>query len=140
VLEQEIRSTGFYRNKAKSVQGCASALVERFGGNVPETLDELLTLPGVGRKTANILRGNAFGQPAIGVDTHVGRLARRLGFSAEEDPDKVEADLVKVVPAKDQVQFCQLIQLHGRLTCTARKPKCHDCVLAADCPRIGVEG
>jgi len=138
VLEDEIRSTGFYRNKAKAVQGCTAAIVERFGGKVPEAFEDLLSLPGVGRKTANILRGNAFGQPAIGVDTHVGRLARRLGFSAEDDPDKVEADLTAIVPKNDQIQFCQLIQLHGRTICAARKPKCEECVIADDCPRVGV--
>lgn len=139
VLEDEIRSTGFYRNKAKAIQGCTTALVERYGGKVPDRLEDLLTLPGVGRKTANILLGNAFGQPAIGVDTHVGRLARRLGFSEETDPDKVEADLTAIVPSADQVRFCQLIQQHGRLVCVARKPRCEECVIVDLCPRVGVE-
>ncbi len=138
VLEEEIRSTGFYRNKAKAIQGCTTALVERFDGKVPDRLDDLLTLPGVGRKTANILLGNAFGQPAIGVDTHVGRLARRLGFSQETDPDKVEADLTALVPPEDQVRFCQLIQKHGRLVCVARKPRCTECAIVDWCPRVGV--
>ena len=138
VLEEEIRSTGFYRNKAKAVQGCTQALVDRFGGEVPEGFEDLLTLPGVGRKTANILRGNAFGQPAIGVDTHVGRLARRLGLSEEKDPDKVEADLAEVVAIGSQVVFCQLVQLHGRATCAARKPKCEACVIEKLCPKVDV--
>jgi endonuclease-3 len=137
-LEAEIRSTGFYRNKAKAIQGCASALVERFDGRIPDRLEDLLTLPGVGRKTANILRGNAFGQPAIGVDTHVGRLARRLGLSAETDPDKVEADLTAVVRSRDRVRFCQRVQNHGRLVCVARKPRCEACAIADLCPRVGV--
>jgi len=139
VLEDEIRSTGFYRNKAKAIQGATTVLVERFGGKVPDRLEDLLTLPGVGRKTANILLGNAFGKPAIGVDTHVGRLARRLGLSSETDPDKVEADLAAIVPTADQVRFCQLIQKHGRLVCVARKPRCPECVIVDLCPRVGVE-
>ena len=139
LLEEEIRSTGFYRNKAKAIQGCTQALVERFNGEVPGKLDDLLSLPGVGRKTANIVIGNAFGKPAIGVDTHVGRLARRLGLSREKDPDKVEANLVEVVAKKSQVAFCHLIQLHGRATCVSRKPKCDDCVIEKDCPQVGVD-
>jgi len=138
VLEEEIRSTGFYRNKARAVQSCTQAIIDRFEGKVPESLDDLVSLPGVGRKTANILRGNAFGQPGIGVDTHVGRLARRLGLSGEEDPDKVEADLTAVVTKRDQIQFCQLIQMHGREVCKARKPKCDECAIGSDCPRVGV--
>lgn len=137
-LEDEIRSTGFYRQKAKAIQASTSEIVKRFRGKVPETLEDLLSLPGVGRKTANILRGNAFGQPAIGVDTHVGRLAGRLGLSEQTDPDKIEADLCDVVPTQDQVRFCSLIQMHGRLVCNARKPKCMECVLADLCPRVGV--
>ena len=139
LLEEEIRSTGFYRNKAKSIQGCTQALIERFNGEVPGELDDLLSLPGVGRKTANIVIGNAFGRPAIGVDTHVGRLARRLGLSREKDPDKVEASLVEVVSRQSQVAFCHLIQLHGRAICVSRKPKCDDCVIEKDCPRVGVD-
>jgi endonuclease-3 len=139
LLEEEIRSTGFYRNKAKSVQGCTQALVDRFEGEVPENLKDLLSLPGVGRKTANIVIGNAFGRPAIGVDTHVGRLARRLGLSQEKDPDKVESNLVDVVSQVNQVRFCHLIQLHGRATCASRKPKCDACVIEKHCPRVGVE-
>jgi endonuclease-3 len=138
VLEGEIRSTGFFRQKASSIQKATQELVDRFHGRVPEKLEELLTLPGVGRKTANILRGNAFGQPAIGVDTHVGRVSSRLGLTKENDPDKIEADLVRVVPAKDQVVFCSLIQRHGREVCVARKPRCSQCVLQELCPKAGV--
>ncbi|MGH7474384.1 MAG: endonuclease III domain-containing protein, partial [Candidatus Methylomirabilales bacterium] len=114
VLEGEIRSTGFYRNKAKAIQGCCQEIVARFEGKVPRALEDLLTLPGVGRKTANILRGNAYGQAAIGVDTHVARLAERLWLSAETDPDKIELDLNALIPDKEKVRFCHLLQAHGR--------------------------
>jgi endonuclease-3 len=138
-LEEEIRSTGFFHQKANAIQKATSTLVERFAGKVPEKLEDLLTLPGVGRKTANILRGNAFGQPAIGVDTHVGRVTYRLGLTAQKDPDKIEFDLVKVVPPADQVKFCSLIQRHGREICVARKPRCEICVLRDLCPKVGVQ-
>src|SRR5689334_9581857 len=105
-LEEEIHTTGFFRQKAASIQKSTTALVEQFGGEVPRKLEELLTLPGVGHKTANILRGNAFGDPAIGVDTHVGRVSFRMGFTRQNDPDKIEADLVELVPRPDQVKFC----------------------------------
>ena len=140
VLEEEIHSTGFFRQKAGSIQKCTAELVERFNGEVPRKLDDLLTLPGVGRKTANILRGNAFGDPAIGVDTHVSRLSFRLGLTKQTDPDKIEADLVDLVPRAAQVKFCPLIQRHGREICIARKPKCDICGLRDLCPRNGVEG
>jgi endonuclease III len=133
-LEQLVRPTGFYRQKAKAVRACCQALVERFDGAVPKDLDALLTLPGVGRKTANILLGNAFGIPGIGVDTHVGRLAQRLGLTKEDDPDKIEADLVKIVPVAKQIHFCHLLQYHGRRICAARKPSCPACVVLALCP------
>lgn len=137
-LEQEIRSTGFYRNKAKVIRACCSQLVERFNGEVPEGVEELVSLPGVGRKTANILIGNAFGRPAIGVDTHVKRLARRMGFSKQDDPDLVERDLCSVVPEKSWVRFCHLLQFHGRRVCSARKPLCDTCPGEDICPKIGV--
>lgn len=133
-LEAEIRPTGFYRNKAKAIQGCCRTLDERFGGKVPQNLQELLSLPGVGRKTANILLGNIFGQPAIGVDTHVARLAQRLGFTTQTDPDKVEFDLNPLVPDKMKVRFCHLLQAHGRAICLARKPKCPACPVLDQCP------
>lgn len=133
-LEGQIRATGFYRQKAKSVRNCCRQLVDRFGGKVPDNLDDLLTLPGVGRKTANILLGNAFGVPGIGVDTHVARLSQRLGLSRETDPDKIEFDLNARVPRKDQVKFCHLLQAHGRGVCRARRPDCPACVVVRLCP------
>lgn len=133
-LEKDIHSTGFYRNKARAIQACCTQLIERFGGDVPRSFDELVSLPGVGRKTANILLGNAFGVSAIGVDTHVGRLAQRLGFSTQSDPDKIEADLTQVVDPAWQIRFCYLIQTHGRRVCAARKPQCGTCVIADLCP------
>jgi len=133
-LEQDIRPTGFYRNKAKAIRTCCQQLVERFDGQVPNRLEDLLSLRGVGRKTANILLGNAFGIPGIGVDTHVLRLSQRLGFSKHTDPDKVEADLTALVPPKEQVKFCHLMQSHGRQVCLARKPNCPGCMIADLCP------
>lgn len=133
-LEAEIRPTGFYRNKAKAIQECCLELVKRFGGRVPENLEDLVSLPGVGRKTANILRGNVFGQPAIGVDTHVGRLAQRLGFTTETNPDKIEFDLNPLVPDTIKVRFCHLLQAHGRTICLARKPDCPACPINQLCP------
>ena len=133
-LEHDVHATGFYRNKTKSIQRCCRELIDRFGGRVPRVFDDLITLPGVGRKTANILLGNAFGQPAIGVDTHVMRLAQRLGLSPHTDPDKIEADLVRVVPAPQRTRFCHLMQAHGRRVCVARKPRCPECVLRSLCP------
>ncbi len=133
-LEAEIRSTGFYRNKAKAIQECCTALVERFQGSVPDRLEDLVSLPGVGRKTANIVLGNAFGRPAIGVDTHVGRLAQRLGLTGETNPDKIEGDLNPIVPDPLKVRFCHLLQAHGRAVCLARKPDCAACPLNRLCP------
>jgi endonuclease-3 len=138
ILEQEIHTTGFFRQKAASIQKCTGELLERFNGNVPRKLDDLLSLPGVGRKTANILRGNAFGDPAIGVDTHVGRVSFRLGLTKQADPDKIEADLVEVVPRRNQVKFCSLIQAHGRKICVARRPRCEICPLDQLCPKRGL--
>jgi endonuclease-3 len=132
-LEEEIRSTGFYRQKAKTLQACCEALVSKHDGTVPSDLGALLELPGVGRKTANILRGNAFGIPGIGVDTHVGRLAQRLGWSVETIPDKIERDLTALVPVERQIRTCHLLQYHGRRTCTARKPKCPTCPVESLC-------
>lgn len=137
-LEAEIRPTGFFRNKAKAIRQCCKELVERFGGEVPSRLEDLLTLPGVGRKTANIILGNAFGQAAIGVDTHVKRLSNRMGFSRQSDPDCIEEDLCAIVPREKWVRFCHLLQSHGRRICTARSPKCPVCPVADLCPKIGV--
>lgn len=133
-LEEAIRPTGFYRQKAKALRACGRALVDRFGGDVPDDLEALLSLPGVGRKTANILRGNAFGEPGIGVDTHVARLSQRLGLSGESDPDRIEADLTRLVPPHRQVRFCHLLQYHGRRVCTARQPSCFACTVSRLCP------
>lgn len=133
-LEKDVGKINFYRNKSKSIHNCCTALVERFGGKVPNRLDDLLTLPGVGRKTANIVLGNAFGKPAIGVDTHVMRLSQRLGFTKNSDPDKIEFDLSPLVPEKQQVRFCHLMQYHGRRICVAKKPKCPECAVRPLCP------
>lgn len=136
-LEADIRPTGFYRNKAKALRGCSQALLDGMDGRVPARVEDLLSLPGVGRKTANILVGNAFDQPAIGVDTHVMRLAQRLGLSRQTDPDKIEADLTRVVRRADWTRFCHLLQFHGRRVCVARKPRCPECKIAQLCPHTG---
>lgn len=133
-LEKDLQSISFYRNKAKAIQACCQELVARFGGQVPKTLEELVSLPGVGRKTANVLRGNAFGQPAIGVDRHVGRLAQRMGFTTQTDPDKIELDLNVLVPDESKVRFCHLMQTHGRVQCLARTPRCATCPVRSCCP------
>jgi endonuclease-3 len=132
-FEEEIRSTGFYRNKAKAVMGCCRRLAEQFGGKVPKTLEELTTLPGVGRKTANMVLGNAFGIPGIAVDTHVLRVANRLGLAASDDPEEVEAELAKKIPRENWTFFGNALILHGREVCTARKPQCGRCPLAPAC-------
>lgn len=133
VFEQEIRATGFYRNKARLVIGCCRALVERFGGTVPDELDALVTLPGVGRKTANMVLGNAFGKPGIAVDTHVLRVANRLGLAHSDDPEAVERELAARVPQRQWTSLTNAMILHGRETCLARKPKCLQCVLYDVC-------
>ena len=133
-LQSQIGKINFYRNKAKSIHNCCRALVERFGGKVPSNLEDLVSLPGVGRKTANIVLGNAFGQQTIGVDTHVMRLSQRLGFTKKTDPDKIEADLMTIVPEKQRVRFCHLMQYHGRRVCLAKKPKCPECTIKDLCP------
>lgn len=132
-LEQQLRAVNFYRQKTKAVQRCTQEIVARFGGEVPRALDDLLTLPYVGRKTANVLRGNAFGDPAIGVDRHVARVAQRIGLTREDDPDRIEADLAAVVAPDEQVRFCQLLQWHGRRTCLARDPRCPVCPIQPLC-------
>ena len=134
LLEKQIGKINFYRNKAKSIHNCCKELVERFGGQVPDNLNDLVSLPGVGRKTANIVLGNAFGQQTIGVDTHVMRLSQRLGFTKKTDPDKIEADLTEIVPEKQRVRFCHLMQYHGRRVCVAKKPKCLQCTINSLCP------
>jgi endonuclease III len=134
-LEEDIRPTGFYRNKARALQGMARALLESHGGKVPRTMPELVALPGVGRKTANVVLGNAFGvDEGIVVDTHVRRLSNRLGLTGERDPEKIEKDLLQMVPEEDRTVFSHLLILHGRRVCKARKPDCPGCVLNDICP------
>ena len=136
-LASQISKINFYRNKAKSIHNCCKQLVERFNGEVPDNLEDLVSLPGVGRKTANIVLGNGFGQQAIGVDTHVMRLSQRLGLTKKTDPDKIEADLMAIVPEKQRVRFCHLMQYHGRRICFAKTPKCPECTIKALCPFPG---
>ena len=134
-LEEDIRPTGFFRNKARSLRGMASVLVDEHGGEVPRTMQELVALPGVGRKTANVVLGNAFGvDEGIVVDTHVRRVSNRLGLTEESDPEKIEQDLLQVVPREDWTIFSHLLILHGRRVCKARKPDCPNCVLNDICP------
>lgn len=133
-LEELIRSTGFFRAKARSLLGMARGLVDRYGGEVPTAMEDLVTLPGVGRKTANVVRSVGFGQPGLPVDTHVGRLARRLGLTTSEDPVVVERDLDALVPPAERGAFSLRLILHGRAVCTARRPRCPTCVLADVCP------
>ena len=133
-LEGVLRPTGFYRAKARSIRGLAEALVERHGGEVPSGMAELTALPGVGRKTANVVRSVGMGLPGLPVDTHVGRVARRLGLTTQDDPVKAEAELNGLVPAQDRGRFSLLLILHGREICTARRPRCPDCNLNDICP------
>lgn len=138
-LEQEIRSTGFYRNKAKSLRGMAQALVEQHGGRVPQTMDELTALAGVGRKTANVVLGNAFGQNVgVVVDTHVTRLSWRLGLTKHKDPEKIEQDLIQLVPQKEWTLFSHLLIHHGRAICQARNPQCEQCPVRQHCPSAAI--
>jgi len=132
-LEEEIRPTGFYRNKAKSIQKCCQELGKRFGGEVPKTLEDLVTLPGVGRKTANVILGNAFGIPGIAVDTHVRRVSRRIGLTKNDDPVKIEFDLMEIVPKEEWTHFSSLLIWHGRKTCVAKKPLCGICPIRKEC-------
>lgn len=138
-LEEVIRSTGFYRNKARNIQGCCQKLVSEHGGKVPTTLDALTNLPGVGRKTANVVLGTAMGVASgVVVDTHVGRITRRLGLTKQADPVKVERDLMELLPQSEWINFSHRLIHHGRQVCLARKPKCETCTLSELCPRIGV--
>ncbi len=138
-LEEDIRPTGFYRNKARSLRGMAGALVEEHGGEVPRTMTELVALPGVGRKTANVVLGNAFGvDEGIVVDTHVRRVSNRLGLTENQDPEKIEQDLTRVVPREDWTIFSHLLIFHGRRRCKARKPDCPNCALNDICPSAGL--
>lgn len=134
-----IRSTGFFNNKAKAIQSACSQIVDEFGGEVPDTMEDLLKLRGVARKTANVVLGTAFGKnEGIVVDTHVGRLAKRMGFTKEKDPVKIERDLMEIVPRREWTDFAHRMTLHGRASCNARKPDCEHCVCFPHCPKIGV--
>jgi endonuclease-3 len=138
-LEKIVQSTGFFRAKAKNIKACSQGLVDHHGGEVPQELDALVVLPGVGRKTANVVLGTAFGIPTgVVVDTHVGRLTRRLGLTAETDAVKVERDLMQIVPKKHWIDFSHRLIHHGRAICNARKPKCDACSMRKFCPQIGV--
>ena len=132
-FEEDIRPTGFYRNKARSIQKSCQELVARFGGKVPKTLEELVTLPGVGRKTANVILGNAFGIPGIVVDTHVRRVSQRIGLTKNDDPVKIECDLMQIAPKEEWTHFSNLLIWHGRRTCVARKPLCEQCPIGKWC-------
>jgi endonuclease-3 len=133
-LEQMIRPTGFYRNKTKSLLKASSTLVESFAGEVPRSIEELITIPGVGRKTANVIVGNCFGQPAVIVDTHLKRVVGRLGLTQQRDPDKIEMEMREILPPSRQTRFSMLINFHGRYRCKARKPDCPGCPIARLCP------
>lgn len=138
-LEQKIQSTGFFRNKAKNIRESCRVLVDRYGGEVPRDLEALVALPGIGRKTANVVLGTAFGLPTgVVVDTHVARISRRLGLTAHSDPKKIEADLMALLPRKEWIDFSHRMIHHGRQVCRARRPLCETCVLEKVCPRIGV--
>jgi endonuclease-3 len=133
-----IATTGFFRQKAKSLKGAAHAIMSRFDGEVPAKMEDLVTLPGVGRKTANVLLGHVFGQPGLVVDTHVRRLASRLGLTKAKEPDQIEIDLQKLLPPDQWTPFSMRLILHGRNVCYARKPRCESCKLLPDCPQLGI--
>jgi len=137
-FEEEIRSTGFFHNKAKNIISCCQDIVKRFKGEVPRTLEDLTSLAGVGRKTANIILGNAFGQQAIAVDTHVKRVTHRLGWAKSEDPDKIEFELMEVIPEKRWTLACHQVVFHGRNVCMAKNPQCPTCPVSQLCPKIDV--
>jgi endonuclease-3 len=137
-LESIIRSTGFFRNKAKNIKACCQKIVSEYGGEVPQTMEELLLLAGVARKTANVVLGNAFGIPGFVVDTHVGRLSRRLGFTRASDPVKVEREVMELLPAREWTLMSHLLISHGRAVCQSRKPHCESCRLKEDCPKVGL--
>lgn len=132
-LEKDIHSTGFYHNKAKNIIACANTLMTKFQGEVPNDLEELTSLAGVGRKTANVIRGNIYQEPSIVVDTHVKRISKKLGFTKEEDPEKIEYDLMKLLPKEHWILYNIQIITHGRSLCTARSPKCQECFLSQHC-------
>jgi endonuclease III len=137
-IETVVRSTGFYRNKARAIRELSAVLLERHDGRVPQTMEELTALPGVGRKTASILLGACFGLPALPVDTHVGRVSFRIGWTASKDPVRIEEDLARTIPPGKWWEFATRLGWHGRRVCVARKPRCPECGLAAVCPKRGV--
>ena len=138
-LEKDIHSTGFFRNKSKSIQGACRLIIDDFGGKIPDTMDEILTLPGVARKTGNVVLGNAFGiASGVVVDTHVARLSQRLGLTTNENAEKIEADLMELVPKKYWIMFPHWLITHGRQVCNARRPRCRECVLASLCPSFKI--
>jgi endonuclease-3 len=137
-VEELVKRTGFFRQKTKAIQATARALVAEHGGDVPEEMERLTTLPGVGRKTANVVRGTAFGLPAIFVDTHVRRLSVRLGLTNDDDPDRIEQDVEGLLPPREWTRFAHRLIHHGRRVCLARRPRCSACPLATLCPRVGV--
>jgi endonuclease-3 len=132
-LEEDIKSTGFYRNKARNIIKCCQKLIKDFEGKVPDTMEKLLTLPGVGRKTANVVLGNIYNKPGVIVDTHCKRLSNRIGLTNKEDPEKIEYDLMEILPEKDWTSFSNCLVYHGRAVCDARKPKCSQCNIAVYC-------
>ena len=139
-LEEDIRPTGFYHNKAKNIIECAKMLLEKYDGEVPQTIEELVELPGVGRKTANVIRGNIYHQPSIVVDTHVKRISKKLGLTRQEDPEKIEFELMEILPEEYWILYnIHIIQL-GRTICTARSPKCGECFLKEICPSASLNG
>jgi endonuclease-3 len=137
-LEQAIQSTGFFRNKARNIRACCREIADHHGGQVPSTMEELVKLPGAGRKTANVILGNAFATPGITVDTHVQRLSKRLGLTKNKDPHKIEQDLMQIFPAKEWTMLSHRLIFHGRQICHARKPNCSVCPLTLVCPKTGV--
>ncbi len=136
-LEEIIRPTGFFKNKAKSLIGCARGLSDYFSGQIPDTMEELLRLPGVGRKTANVILGACFGKPSVVVDTHVARVSRRLGLTAADSPDKIETDLMRLIPMARWSRASLQLLLHGRHVCKAKKPNCSTCTVRGYCPSVG---
>ena len=132
-LEQDIKSTGFYRNKAKNIIACCQKLIKEHGGMVPDNMDDLVTLPGVGRKTANVILSNIYGIPGVIVDTHCIRLSNRIGLTENEDPVKIEKDLMEIIPRRDWSKFSNNLVYHGRAICDARKPKCDICPISKEC-------
>ncbi|HUN58296.1 MAG TPA: endonuclease III [Candidatus Binataceae bacterium] len=140
MVEKLIMPTGFYRQKTRSIQGAARKILEKFGGEVPSRMEDLVTLPGVGGKTANVILGHVYGEPGLVVDTHVRRLARRLGLTQSLDPEVIEMDLRDLLPAREWTPFSMRLILHGRQVCHARRPRCEDCQVRPECPRIGVAG